>query len=91
MIHRLTRPIKSGLLHETGGEYWDRTSRAEAADLQSTASPLMLLLRIKMVSVLQTRESRSSMLKDTYISPYFYHIETHYTTGLGLLLYPVTA
>jgi hypothetical protein len=24
-------------------------------------------------------------------SPFIYHIETHYTTGLGLLLYPVTA
>jgi hypothetical protein len=36
---------------KTGGVSWDRTRRAtRAADLQSTASPLMLLLQIVVVT-----------------------------------------
>ena len=35
-----------------GGAYWDRTSRAiKTADLQSTASPLMLLLHVLIVTL----------------------------------------
>ncbi|MFM1810739.1 MAG: hypothetical protein RLZZ382_1964 [Bacteroidota bacterium] len=41
---------------DIGGLYWDRTSRAiKTADLQSTASPLMLPTHLKLGSALENR------------------------------------